>query len=94
MFEYLYTRKPILALTIPGVTTSILDRAGVGRVVNPNDTAGIRAELAQFVYEYRHGGIPARANEDVIQTFDRRAQAAEVSTLLDGAIAEGRRRSR
>ncbi|MDG2308875.1 MAG: glycosyltransferase [Candidatus Binatia bacterium] len=91
MFEYLYTRKPILALTIPGVTTSILDSAGVGRVVNPNDVAGIRAELAQFVYEFRHGGIPARANEEVIQTFDRRAQAAEVSHLLDSAIVEGRR---
>lgn len=94
MFEYLYTRKPILALTIPGVTTSILDRAGVGRVVNPNDVAGIRAELAQFVYEYRNGGIPARANEDVIQTFDRRQQASEVSGLLDDAITEGRRRGR
>lgn len=93
MFEYLYTRKPILALTIPGVTTSILDRAGVGRVVNPNDVAGIRAELAQFVYEYRNGGIPARANEEVIQTFDRRQQAGEVSALLDDAVREGRRRS-
>ncbi len=92
MFEYLYTRKPILALTIPGVTTSILNRAEVGRVVNPGDVAGIRAELAQFVYEYRNGGIPARANEDVIQTFDRRQQAVEVSGLLDDAIREGRRR--
>lgn len=94
MFEYLYTRKPILALTIPGVTTSILDRAGVGRVVNPNDVEGIRAELAQFVYEFRHGGIPERANEDVIQTFDRCEQATRVSELLDRAITEGRRQSR
>ena len=63
MFEYLYTRKPILALTIPGVTTSILDSAGVGRVVNPNDVAGIRAELAQFVYEF-----PARWNSGSRET--------------------------
>ena len=91
MFEYLYTRKPILALTIPGVTTSILDRAGVGRVVNPNDVDGIRSELAQFVYEYRNGGIPTNANEDVIQTFDRREQATTVSGWLDAAIAEGPR---
>lgn len=91
MFEYLYTRKPILALTIPGNTTAILDRAGVGRVVNPSDTAGIRAELAQFVDEYRHGGIPSTANEEVIRTYDRKSQAAEVSALLDDAIRAGRR---
>jgi glycosyltransferase involved in cell wall biosynthesis len=91
MFEYLFTRKPILALTIPGATQEILDRAGVGRVVDPNDVAGIRAELARFVDEYRHGGIRAVANEEVIESFDRSAQARVVSDLLSEAIAEGPR---
>ncbi|MBM4266351.1 MAG: glycosyltransferase family 4 protein [Deltaproteobacteria bacterium] len=92
MFEYLFTRKPILALTIPGATQEILDRAGVGRVVDPNDVAGIRAELSRFVDEYRHGGIRAVANEAVIESFDRSAQARVVSDLLSEAIAEGPRR--
>ena len=91
MFEYLYTRKPILALTIPGETTAVLDAARVGRVVNPNDTAGIRAELEQFLYEYRNGGLQSRADEKVISSFDRKRQALRVAELLDRAAFEGRR---
>jgi glycosyltransferase involved in cell wall biosynthesis len=91
MFEYLYTRKPVLALTIPGETTAVLDAAGVGRVVNPNDSAGIRAELEQFLYEYRNGGLQSMANEKVISSFDRKRQALRVAELLDRAAFEGRR---
>src|SRR5262249_5160759 len=41
LFEYLYMRKPILALTIPGLTTDILSRSGLGVAVDPNDRSGI-----------------------------------------------------
>ncbi len=89
MFEYLFTRKAILALTIPGPTASILDRAGVGRVVNPSDVAGIQAELAQFLDEFRHGGIRPTVDEEVIRTFDRRVQSKRVARLIDRSITEG-----
>ncbi len=35
LFEYLYMRKPILALTLPGLTAEILARVGLGTVVAP-----------------------------------------------------------
>jgi hypothetical protein len=63
----------------------------VGRVVNPNDSAGIRAELEQFLYEYRNGGLQSMANEKVISSFDRKRQALRVAELLDRAAFEGRR---
>jgi glycosyltransferase involved in cell wall biosynthesis len=93
MFEYLYTRKPILALTIPGETTAILARVGVGRVVDPGDVAGIRREIERLVAEHRAGGLPTRANEEVIAEFDRSLQARRVSTLFERALAEGPRPS-
>ena len=93
MFEYLYTRKPILALTIPGETTAILKRTGLGHVVDPFDESGICAELTGFIQQFDQGGVHAEPNEDAIRSFDRKAQAQEVSDLLDRAVREGRRPS-
>lgn len=87
MCEYLYTRKPVLALTIPGVTSRILERAGVGVTVDPNDVAWMKTVLKRFLVEQRAGSLAAAPNEEVIATFDRERQAGELSRILAAAIA-------
>ena len=87
MCEYLYTRKPVLALTIPGVTSRILESAGVGVTVDPNDVSGMRSTLERFLADLRAGRLQAKPNEEVIATFDRERQAAELAGILAGVIA-------
>ena len=88
MCEYLYTRKPVLALTIPGVTSGILERAGVGTTVDPNDVDAMEAVLRRYLSEFRAGTLRAVPDEEVIATFDRERQAAQLSEILAAAIAE------
>jgi glycosyltransferase involved in cell wall biosynthesis len=89
MCEYLYTRKPILALTIPGETAQILERAGLGRIVDPRDQAAIGAMLARLVEEFTHGGPTVQADQATIDEFDREKQAGKLAHLLAQATAKG-----
>jgi hypothetical protein len=87
LFEYLYMRKPILALTLPGLTTEILARSGLGTAVAPDDTAGIkRALLDLYRAWYRGYGRPG-ANEEYIGSFDRARQVERLAALADRLAA-------
>ena len=87
MCEYLYTRKPILALTIPGETASILERARLGRVVDPRDTGAIRQTLEGLVDDFRAGRLVVHPDEATIDEFDREKQSEKLARLLAQAIA-------
>ncbi len=80
-FEYLYLKKPILCLTVPGVTADLMVESGLGTVVDPADQAGIKAALRRFHAERGRGG--ARGNPDVIARFDRRRQSERLATIFD-----------
>jgi glycosyltransferase involved in cell wall biosynthesis len=82
MCEYLYTRKPILALTIPGETASILERARLGRVVDPRDTDAIRRTLETLVDDFRAGRLVVEPDAATIDEFDREKQGEKLGRLL------------
>ena len=71
LFEYLYMRKPILALTIPGVTTELLERAGLGVVVSPTDPQGIKRALRELYDQWQQGKWKFVPDEAFISSFDR-----------------------
>ena len=83
LFEYLYMRKPILALTLPGLTTDILSRSGLGVAVDPNDRPGIKKALRDLHVRWREGGRRPDADEAYIATFDRARQTERLAGLFD-----------
>jgi glycosyltransferase involved in cell wall biosynthesis len=101
-FEYLYLRKHILCLSVPGLTADLLGESGLGTVVHPDDVEGIRNALLRL---YARRGEAPRANASLIARFDRRALTGRLASIfdeLDGArdaawnparpeMAEGRR---
>lgn len=82
MCEYLYTRKPILALTIPGETASILERARLGHVVDPRDADAIRRTLEALVNDFQSGRLVVDPDEAIIDEFDREKQGEKLGRLL------------
>ena len=83
LFEYLYMRKPILALTLPGLTTDILSRSGLGVAVDPNDPPGIKKALRDLYLRWREGGGGPAVDEAYIATFDRARQTERLARLFD-----------
>jgi glycosyltransferase involved in cell wall biosynthesis len=79
-FEYLYLQKPILCLTVPGVTADLMIESGLGTVVDPADQAGIKAALQRF---YAERGRGTRGDADVIARFDRRRLTERLAAIFD-----------
>ena len=83
LFEYLYMRKPILALTLPGLTADILSRSGLGTVVDPDDRAGIKEALRALYLGWRDGRPLPPVDDAYIGQFDRVRQAGHLAELFD-----------
>jgi glycosyltransferase involved in cell wall biosynthesis len=54
LYEYLWTRKPILALTPEGETSEIIKSHKMGIICNPNDTCEIINALRQLYIMYKN----------------------------------------
>ena len=83
MFEYLGTRRPILALVGEGVTADLIRELGVGTVVGPDDLQGIRGAVLRYYSLYKSTGIPAVDNPDVLERFDRERTVRVLAELFD-----------
>jgi glycosyltransferase involved in cell wall biosynthesis len=83
LFEYLYLRKPILALTVPGVTTDLLKRAGLGMVVDPGDAAAIKQALYDLFQQWRQGRWRFAPDEAFIRSFERAQLTGRLAGIFD-----------
>jgi len=92
LVDYLWARRPILALTPPGTSAKIVAEAG-GAVVSPQTPESIAAGLAEFLTRLRAGQIGAPC-EDVVRRYDARLVAQEFDKLvMSVAGARGAARS-
>jgi glycosyltransferase involved in cell wall biosynthesis len=89
LFEYLYMRKPILALTLPGLTADILSRSGLGMVVDPNDRAGIKKALHDLYFRQKVGQTPVVPDEAYIDSFNRMHQTQRLAQIFERLVGRG-----
>jgi glycosyltransferase involved in cell wall biosynthesis len=85
LFEYLYMRKPILALTLPGLTADILSRSGLGIAVDPNDRSGIKRALRELYLQWRAGRRQVSGDEAYIGGFYRIHQTQCLAQIFERA---------
>jgi glycosyltransferase involved in cell wall biosynthesis len=79
-FEYLYLRKPILCLSVPGLTADLLAESGLGTVVHPDDVEGIKSAILRL---YARRAEAPRANASLIARFDRRTLTGQLASIFD-----------
>jgi len=83
LYEYLRSRRPILALTDPhGDTGRLIREEGMGRVVPLDSKTEVTNGLESFLRDIRVGEH-ALASEATIQRHSRKARTQELATLLD-----------
>jgi hypothetical protein len=89
IFEYLATRKPILAISRPGEVWDILRDYPAGAAFSPSDTDGTVQWLASQLLRherreptYLNGWDPSR--------FGRDRQARQLANILDSLIKDGK----
>jgi len=81
LFEYVAARRPIFALCDPGATQQIIERAGLGTVVDAEDVAACEEKLKVLLSQ----PVPRQLEPDeaYLAQFDRRNITARLARLLD-----------
>lgn len=85
-YEYLASRRPILAAIPDGDARDLLGRAGSALLCRPADVACLERSLESQVDRKRAGDPPARPDEDVLAGFERRRLTAELAAALDAVL--------
>jgi glycosyltransferase involved in cell wall biosynthesis len=84
VFEYLAAERPILAVVPPdGAAAALIEEAGAGVVVAPDDIDGIERELVALRDRWRAGSLDGSPLDDEWRTrLDRRTRVQELADLL------------
>jgi glycosyltransferase involved in cell wall biosynthesis len=85
LFEYLAARRPILAAVPPaGTAARIVNEAGAGTVVAPDDAGALTTALADLAGRWREHGLPDVALPPAtLDEWGRETQVARFAELLE-----------
>jgi glycosyltransferase involved in cell wall biosynthesis len=88
LFEYMATRKPILAVTANGSEVDqILRETGAGVSAPPDDKHGIQVMLMRAFEAWRNGRTLVESDGLPVRRYERPRLAAEYGALLRGLAA-------
>lgn len=86
LYEYLYTRKPIFAMTHPdGDTEGLLRQIGYATIVNIDDSDSVRSGLHRYLNRI-HADNLSLIPDDVVEKYSRRYGTKILAELFDNAI--------
>ena len=89
LFEYLRTRRPVLALVPEGATADVLRETGGGWVVEPGDLRALSNALITAYRAWTSGRLGSiAADPRRLETFSRERLAAVLARQFDALVRE------
>jgi glycosyltransferase involved in cell wall biosynthesis len=86
VYEYLYTKKPVLGLTDPlGDTGRLLSEYGVPHIIPLEDSHAIREALTDFIRDI-HSDLSRVNSGKSIQNLSRRSRTRELVSLFNEIV--------
>lgn len=86
-YEYIASKKPILACVPNGDARDIVLQSGLGYVCDPSDTASIAKTMLWLVEQCKSNkGIPRLPNDRFIENFERRHLTVKLVQILEKII--------
>ncbi len=82
VFEYLWARRPILAMVPEGACRKLLRSFDEPHIVHPSDVAGIEAHLKKLYKDWKSGRTTI-GKRDGISAYERLALTERLASLLD-----------
>lgn len=90
-YEYMASRKPILALVPPGDERDFVQKSGLGFVCDPTDVQKIAQTLLDLLHKYRSPmGIDIEPDDQFIQQFERKTLTKKLAKVFNFAISSHR----
>lgn len=89
LIDYIGARRPIFAISPPGVTTDLVQRLG-GFVANPSSIPEIAQELAYAITSLKSANSTLPIKEDIKTEFDAEFVASRMDRLIDELVQKDR----
>jgi hypothetical protein len=87
-YEYLGSRRPILAAVPEGDARDFLAAYGPAHICRPSDVAGIKEGMVEALERADAGVAPPTVNEDLLTRLERRHLAREVAAVIESVGGE------
>lgn len=89
-FEYLYAKKPILALIPPErETAKLMNQCNAGYIVPPRDVSAIEKAIKALYEQFNDCGLQYCGKLSEIKKFDRESQIKQFASIFNSLIAKG-----
>lgn len=86
-FEYLATRRPILALAPAGAVSELIRGTGSGLVVPPDEVGAIEGAILDLYGRWQAGTLSVSPYD--VSVFERRALTGRLAAILEGVCRGG-----
>lgn len=86
LFEYLGSRKPILAMIPEGLASELINKARAGAVVPPEDGVAIQSAISDFYMKWKAGELRSTTDPEVADQYSRKALAGRLAQVFDKLI--------
>ena len=93
LYEYLRSRRPILALVPTGAQTDLLRATGGAWVVEPSDVDGVVKAVGDAYRRWQAGQPGPEIDARFVSGFDRRLLVGRLAAELDAAVSRAAKRS-
>ena len=87
VFEYIASRKPILAITIPGDLAEMIESNNFGAVADPSDQDGITTAIVACFRFSRDVGWKERRQSEDLERYTREFKARQTAEFLDQVLS-------
>jgi len=82
-FEYLRVNRPIIAITLEGATSELINSFQAGPVVHPSDIEGIKKAIKDIYYRYKEDRNFFSLNRNLLEQYNRKELTKNLSNLLN-----------
>jgi hypothetical protein len=83
LFEYLASRRPILAIVPKGAARDMIVKTQSGIAIDPDDIEGIKKSILELYDRHRQNELLLNPRNKLITTYDRKILTQQLSDILN-----------
>ncbi len=94
LYEYIGSRKPILALAPEGAAADLIRSLNAGVVVHPKHLPMVKNALLNYITQWGNGRLPDHPRTPSVQRYERRQLTRAMADIFDRTIRNSSNRDR
>jgi len=91
LFEYIGSKKPILAIIPEGPASHLIRSVNAGVIINPSNIEAIEFQIYKLYLDYKQGTLKNfKSSEEEIKKYDRRVLTKKLADIFDSLLKKNR----